>query len=715
MKKILLIIGLVISVNMMFAQTATLKIGTVMDPAAGVVLVPVTLEALDNPITGDNLISSWGWYIAYDAAVLNAGAPGSPATLVNMDPTFPSANYLTNIIANNPAPGWNTIAVIYSSAVSSPGVIGMKFFDIQFTYVGAPAATNVIWTSTFAKSDFSTKFVTNMADDWGNEFLLTLTDGFVGPTPSTGKLWTGLGGDLDWFNPGNWAPPGYPTTEDVTINASKAPMVVITGGPATCGALTVALGAGIEIQVTGSLTTNGLYTNNGLLLITDDGPIGSGYAGSFIDLGGMAGTGTFEFDRNVICSGSNPLNIADPFGWHYLAAPIDGFTTDNMWDYYVKDWNEAAHMWMGYDGVTPCVPYSPAAPLMAMDAWSVNYDSEWPYTGVPGGPCAGGTGGAVEFMGPFPATHSGPYAAPYTFTPGAFQGWNMMGNPYPSGLAMDMIAWPGSLVAGAAYYDGCAGNYVYWTPALGAYTMSPTLGFFVEANAPGVLALTGAERAHGADWFWKDDLTNLLTLKANGEGGSDVTSVRFMENVTAGFDNNGDFHKLISTTEAMPQIYTKVGSEMLAVNALPETELVHMGFTATTSGSYTIEAIETSEFANVVLEDCVNGVQTDLLSGSYTFDYTSGAEHAFIIHFTPLGTPEHDANSISIWSNDQKIYVQAPSINGDIVVYNLMGQEVVKTDIVPGTTIIPVDNVNTYYIVKVLGSETAKTGKVYVK
>jgi len=222
MKKVLLIIALMISVNMIFAQTATLKLGTVYDPAAGTVLVPVTLEALNNPVIGSDLISSWGWYIAYDASVLNAGAPMTPATLLNYNPEFPQANYLTNIIADNPVVGWNTIAVIYSAAVSGHGVVGSKFFDIQFTYVGAPAQTDLIWTQTFAKSDLSTKFVTNMADDEGNEFLLTLVEGFVGPSsvPCTAGLWVGTAGGGDgtsWFDPLNWDCDVVPVDVDVVI------------------------------------------------------------------------------------------------------------------------------------------------------------------------------------------------------------------------------------------------------------------------------------------------------------------------------------------------------------------------------------------------------------------------------------------------------------------------------------------------------------------
>jgi hypothetical protein len=187
-----------------------------------------------------------------------------------------------------------------------------------------------------------------------------------------------------------------------------------------------------------------------------------------------------------------------------------------------------------------------------------------------------------------------------------------------------------------------------------------------------------------------------------------------MEEAEAGFAKDGDFHKLFS--EGIPQIYTTAGNDKLAVNALPATASVPMGMTCVESGSFTISAIETSEFANVVLEDLVTKIQTDLLAGSYTFEYTAGEDEArFIVHFTPLGVGENFADMVNIWSSAANIYVQTPEVTGEIVVFNMMGQEVVRTDIQPGLNTIPMHDVNTYYVVKVLTSDNAVTGKVFIK
>jgi hypothetical protein len=374
-------------------------------------------------------------------------------------------------------------------------------------------------------------------------------------------------------------------------------------------------------------------------------------------------------------------------------------------------------MFMNYAGMEPCIPYAPAETLDGMEVWSVKFDQLWPYPGGFGGPCPQPVNGAnIIYDGAFTALHTGPYATAATYTAGAYAGWNLLPNPYPSGLVMDAITWDANAIPGGAFYD-CPGGYIYWTPALGAYTSPVGNGFFTEFTAAGTFSLAGTERGTPSDWFYKDEVTSLLVIEATGAELSDKTYIRFMDNAQAGFAPDGDFHKLFANTPGMAEIYTTAGADQLAVNALPATDMVPMGFTSVTSGEYTIHAIETSEFAEVYLQDLVTGDVTDLMTSSYTFDYTAGEDaNRFIIHFAPVGIGENLMSGVSIWSTDNNIYVSVPKeLKGTISVYNMMGQEVVSTDTQPGTNVIPMENTNTYYVVKVLSSKNAVTGKVYIK
>jgi hypothetical protein len=718
MKKLLLTISLLICVNFIFAADITLRVGDV-DMTGKVAGDKVYISVYIDAITPGALITGWQFFFWHNQSYITwDGTNPNPGPGINyLSPLFPnSAAALYNV---NPG---SELVYLWGDGSAVADLTGQTFpyqiIEFTFTYQGglAPGMESPIIWGTVVKlaNDKTEKGETEVYDGDFDYYGLTLIDGklFIPGVP-IGKIWTGGGGDLNWFNPANWAPFGVPTSaDDVTIPATKA-IVTISGGVATTAALTVASGAGLVIAPTGGLTTNGLYTNNGSLVIQSDN--GAGYAGTFIDNGGLAGTGTFEFDRNVICSGTVP-GSPSPFGWHYLAAPFNGFTTDGLYDYFVNAWNQPAGMWMQYsmDPIAfPCTPW-PTTPLGALDAWSVNFNLMYPEPACPASPA--GTGVQVEFMSGVAGVHTGDIGPKALGFGAGLSKWNMVSNPYPSGLNVNSIAFGPNTVAATYYYDGCGGNYVYWATGMGNYVMAPTLGFFVETTGPDFFNVAQTSRAHGADWFWKDQVANLLTLKASGNDRSDVLHVRFADDVTAAFDNNGDAHKLFAETEGLPQIYTLAGEEMLAINALPATATVPMGFKANGSGTYTIEAIETSDFANVVLEDWVTGIKTDLLANSYSFEYNVGDNaNRFMIHFTPLGTPELNANSINIWAANQTIYVQAPATTGDILVYNMMGQVVVKTGIVPGLNEIPMNSANTYYIVKVLGSEVTETGKVFIK
>jgi hypothetical protein len=707
MKKFLLIIGLLFWVNMMFSQTATITVGSVYPAGPGTVSVPLTLTAIDNPNPygmPDDLISGFALYMEYDPSVL-----GNVVTFTTNPFWTSNGTLVTNVIIGEPA-GKNTIAFVWATGGEVVGTAGMLFCNMNFTY---PSGTwPITWgIATLKGEGADVKIQSYMVDYDGNDYMTTFVDGGIyGPGGCTPGLWTGGGDGTDWFDAANWDCGEVPVNIDVEIPGGTKAFVTISGGIATTAALTVGAGGGVIVAPNGGLTTNGLFTNNGDFIVNSDA--GLGYMGTFIDNGGLAGGGNFQFNRNVVFSGTVGGSSSN-IGWHYLSSPVNGFTTDNLPDYFVNAWSQNIGQWIQYSMNVPCTPW-PTTPLSTMDAWSVNRDINYPYPIC--APQAPATGVQVEFIAGAPGVHTGAYNKPLGYGAAGYQAWNMVANPYPSGLNMNAIVWGPNTYQAAYFFEGSSGNYYYWATGMGAYSFPPTNGFMVETVAPDAFNVSNAMRSHNADFFYKNEVENLLTIKASGSERSDILHVRFADNVTAGLDLNGDAHKLFATTEGLPQIYTVTGEEMLAINALPQTPSVPMGFTANGSGAYTIEAIETSDFENVVLEDLFTGIKTDLLANTYTFEYNvDDNANRFVIHFTPLGTPELKANSINIWAANQTIYVQAPATTGDILVYNMMGQVVVKTGIVPGLNEIPMNNANTYYIVKVVGSDVTETGKVFIK
>jgi hypothetical protein len=286
----------------------------------------------------------------------------------------------------------------------------------------------------------------------------------------------------------------------------------------------------------------------------------------------------------------------------------------------------------------------------------------------------------------------------------------------PAGMFDAIYFWDESDNQYAEYVNGIQNNG-------GWPIVPPTQGFFFELDgslSTVDIQFSPTQQLHNefdVFPFWKNEITDLVRLEVAANGYTDQATIRFNEQATAERDGTYDARKLKSGGITNPNLYT-MGSELaLAINQLPAVDMVPVYFECQTSGSYTISAVETSEFQHVVLEDLSNGIQTDLLTNDYTFEYVEGEDaDRFMLHFTPLGTPELEANSIRIWASDHNIYVSVPeTINGEIAVFNMMGQQVISSDADPGLNILPVSDVNTYYVVKVLTANTAKTGKVFVK
>jgi hypothetical protein len=519
-----------------------------------------------------------------------------------------------------------------------------------------------------------------------------------------------MGTTASWFDTGNWDDGMLPDqTIDVVIPAAAGtwpnPEIGTNMGvPEIALAASVVNNADISIMADGYMTVVGAFTNNGSLLMYSDAV----NSASFICNDAIEGT--FQYDRYLDVTMTLPEAER---GWHYISSMVGGFTAGgNINDYYLNTFENGNWVYQQGLGFPNCTP--PAVTNNGMNGWSVKLDEA--YAANPCEPTNPGTGMTVEYMGT-------PNFGPQSVELNAVAGFQLVGNPYPSYWAYEAFyPNPAGMTDAMYMWNEDANNYSAWIgggPGVngGSEFIPAGQAFFVETTgAGGFLTMDPLEQSHVLGQpFYKNEMTGVVSLIASANGYTDETVVRFSENSTVNKDNN-DAVKFKSPGTGVPAMYTKAGDIALSINGMPATESVPVYFECSVSGTYSIEAVETSEFANVVLEDLLNGEQTDLLASGYTFNYTTGEDAGrFILHFTPLGTPELTANSINIWGSDHKIYVQTPAISGDIVVYNIMGQEVVRTEIEGGLNVIPMIDVNTYYIVKVIGSDVIETGKVFIK
>jgi len=522
-------------------------------------------------------------------------------------------------------------------------------------------------------------------------------------------VWTGAVSS-DWFTPGNWnlnAVPG--AGDDAEIPPVDAPFPIIIGGSATVSSLTIYTGANLVIDPTGALTTNGLLTNDGVFTINSNG---TGAAGSYIDLGGFAGTGLYQFNRDMLGTGNPPIltyqgpgipplvQITDFHGWHLISPPLDGMSNWDIFDYWINEWNAGTQLWQDYaPGANyPCVTGADN-PWNAMTGYSVKRDISYdPYCNT----VNPGTGNVIEFAQYMPF-HTGAYNT------GVVAGWNLLGNPYPSPIDPNTLTFPANINGSVYYYDDVSLNYVSWAGGVGP-NIPATQGFFVNATGADLLGVANANRTHaGANLYYKESVTDLLELQVVGNNSYDRTYIRFLDEATSGFDRLWDAYKIRSEVPEVPTMYT-VGGADLSINSMPATDRVPVYFSSGADGIFTITAV--TDLGTVYLEDKEEGIFHNL-STPYQFSFTTGGRaDRFVIHFNL--SDELANNGFAIYSYANSIYVNnLNNVRGTIMVYTMMGQEVDRVALEPGLNILNVRKQNAAYVVKVSGSTATVSEKVY--
>jgi hypothetical protein len=401
--------------------------------------------------------------------------------------------------------------------------------------------------------------------------------------------------------------------------------------------------------------------------------------------------------------------------WHYLSSPLSSQTANTFYDMYLYEWNEATDLW---DNIV-----DENTPLVVGRGYKVWSSSIYPTYGPPGTT-------SVEFEGG--VLNSGTKSLPVTY---AGNGWNLVGNPYPSAVDWDNIGWIKTNIDATIYvWDGV--QYISWNGSVGDLTggVIPAMqGFMVKATSAGPsLFISNNTRLHGVDPYKESEVDQLLEISVTGNGFADKTFVNFNENSTMDFDSKFDGYKIYGLVEA-PQLYTTQGDNKLRVNVMPEISsglFIPLGLEVSSESEYTLVVNGLTSFAegvSVYLEDLKENIMIDLAE---QIDYTFIASpmddaNRFILHFGVLGVEEQPVltvekeNAIVIYSNENSIYIrdkQDNELKGSVLVYNIMGQEMLnkKLDAI-SLNKIDLYTETGYYVVKVFTDEGVYSQKVFIK
>lgn len=171
----------------------------------------------------------------------------------------------------------------------------------------------------------------------------------------------------------------------------------------------------------------------------------------------------------------------------------------------------------------------------------------------------------------------------YTLTDTLSDGWNLVGNPYPSAINWDDASITKTNLDNAIYV---------WNPALGVYTsyidgigtnggsatVASCQSFYVRTNnsAPELILTENCKTNAPAVFLKNHETTNFLSIKVSNSISTDETILKANEFATGSFDGTYDALKMFSYTPGAPSICTvlpNAAEEYYSINQLPLQEV----------------------------------------------------------------------------------------------------------------------------------------------
>ncbi|MBK9357443.1 MAG: T9SS type A sorting domain-containing protein [Bacteroidales bacterium] len=613
---------------------------------------------------------------------LNTG--GTPLTAMQFFIDYNDNNVvsyvgLTNFYAGMPAGDW-----VYSGNL---GMMAANWAEPTYTQALSIPDGTVLFEMQFAPNAGGTGPLTFIGENQMYDVNYSLipssvfNSGSVTVSPAAAvSVWNGTG---NWTTVANWSNgiPGGVTA--ATIQSGTVTVNV----PSFAGILTVEANAALTLNSLISLEVSGFVLNSSA---------NNNATGSYINNGGiLTVTGNSSVKRwlsggehHII---SNPLrNTVELSSILYPGNPGWIYRYNEPTAAWVNMWELLEDMFVSY-------------------GYLLNYTNDQ--------------------MLSFNSTNADPFnvnatvAPTVTFT--ANNGWNLVGNPFPSAINWLGTGWTKTNLDNAIYFYNGTGysSFVNGTGTNGGTQYIPAAqGYFVKANAANPrLTMPKASAVHNNQQYYKDQVSNVLRLTLTGSGYNDETIIRFDNNATSSFDSEFDAYKLMSMNTEVGQIFS-TGDADYSINALPEVASgveVPVSVMIGAEGTYSINASDLDTFGSniaIYLEDKETNTMVDLRETPvYTFVAAAGSDDRFKVLFNTSAGIEDPASNGFVYSSGKNIFIS--NLNGVAEVYNLNGQLIASEKVAEGTlNTISLPTASTgVYVVKVINGGSCDVSKIYVK
>lgn len=425
--------------------------------------------------------------------------------------------------------------------------------------------------------------------------------------------WNGSAG-TDWSTGTNWDGGIPDNTRDIIIPAGLSNYPVSDLNPD----FTIGSDKQMIIEAGARLTLNDL-TNNGTLKLNHDA---TDFASLILNSYTRGAGGTEEIQLYLSGGGSA---LEEDYKWHYISSPVSSLSTDiftgttlNL-SQFVESRPSTSLMqgWVAYDGYvystgqTNGPTFSSLTPGKGYDYF---HDTDKNYT----------LSGLLNTSGVImPLAYSG--------IPVEMHGFNLLGNPFSSGLNWDDIVdgvygtYPSNTSKGLYFTrnnDQCSYIAGVGIPSDVTGIIPPMQGFFTKTYSTGnSITLPAEARTHNNihQRYKGDNIIPLVRLALYEDTESnDETVVRFDEKALAELDNDFDALKMFLSSEKT-SIHTRLEDTDFAINGLPyppEESAVEIPVVVNviSNSMHKISATQLQglDNYNVILKDKLTGYTADL-------------------------------------------------------------------------------------------------------
>jgi hypothetical protein len=344
-----------------------------------------------------------------------------------------------------------------------------------------------------------------------------------------------------------------------------------------------------------------------------------------------------------------------------------------------------------------------------------------------------------------------------TFT----QGYNLVGNPYPSPIDWDASGWTKTNIDDALYffnasaatgdaladdsvqYQGTYTTYINGTgTGNGDNVIASMQGFFVHVNSTspvdGVLGVSNSVRVNDLNPSFKKvkyDPREILRFTAyleSEQAVEDVALMYFDASSTLSFDKAQDALKLKNTDPTVPNLYTfSLESKQLSINGLPSitdsiTE-IPLGIHTLKSGRIVFNAKDISELPyglHLYLLDAEKSVLQDLQENpEYRIDLKAGEYNrrfSLVFSKTELENPAQIVKTLfAIYRSGNLLLIRVNlpyNTGGDLLLMNTSGQIVLQRPVFGSETVQIDPNVTAgLYILTVRSATRVQSEKLLMR